>query len=598
MTLDELLNQEVVLVSRRPEAISRTASAIQVIQGDAIRRSGATRLPEALRLASNLQVAQIDTSRWAVSARGFNSVLANKLLVQVDGRTVYSPLFAGVFWGPQDVMLEDVDRIEVVSGPGGALWGANAVNGIINVRTKSARDTQGLLVTGGLGDGLSRLAAVRYGGEVKPNLHFRVYGKHSERDGNRVPEGVERGDWRATQGGFRLDWNPSTDDVLTLQGDLYEKRLQGAVPDTVLRGRNLLGRWTHALSADAGVEMQLYHDRAYRDIPGQYIDTLDTYDLDFQHHFRAADRHQIVWGAGYRLVQDDFQSGPIVILPGRLSLETYSGFLQDTISLQADRLHLTVGSKLEHNEYTGFELQPSARLAWNQSDRQTWWGAVSRAVRTPSRLDRDRHIGMALAGSPDFQSETLVAWEAGWRVQPHDRLSVAVATFYHDYDDIRSIEFAPPGSGAIFVIGNGQKGRSYGAEVAADYQATGWWRIHAGITEMRVRIKPKPGSRDVSAGALESVDAERYLSLRSTWDLPGNIELYAGLRHASRLTNRFSDTPAYTDLDARLAWRPDPRWELAVAGQNLLHDTHVEYGDSTMRHEVERTVYASVRWEY
>ena len=597
MTLEELLNQEVLLVSRRPESLGTSASAIQVISGDAIRRSGATRLPEALRLASNLQVAQIDSSRWAVSARGFNSVLANKLLVQIDGRSVYSPLFAGVFWGAQDVFLEDVDRIEVVSGPGGALWGANAVNGIINVRTKSARDTQGLMVKGGFGEGLRTLATARYGGALTPDAHFRVYGKFAERDGNVLPGGREESNWDSAQGGFRIDWNASSNDLMTVQGDVYKSHSSEAVTDSTLRGGNLLGRWSRRLTPESGFDLQLYYDRVFRDLPGSYGDGLDTYDVDFQHHFSVARRHDIVWGAGYRRAQDDFQSGRIVLLPRRQSLETYNTFIQDELDV-TKQLRLTAGLKLEKNHFTGVEVQPSARIAWMESERQTLWAAVSRAVRTPSRLDRHRHIAPVLAGSPDFESEKLLAWEAGWRVQPHAKLSLALAAFYHDYDDIRSIERAAPGSSATRVIGNGQEGRSHGVEATADYQMTGWWRIHAGLTAMRVRIEPKPESADRSFGALESVDSERIFSLRSTWDLPRNFEVTGALRYASRLTNVTSNTPGFTELDAHVAWRPAPRWELAVSGQDLLHKRHVEYGDPTLHFEVKRQVYATVRWEY
>jgi iron complex outermembrane recepter protein len=598
MTLDELLTQEVVLVSRRPEALGTSASAVQVISSEEIRRSGATRLPEILRLASNLQVAQIDASRWAISARGFNSVLANKLLVQIDGRSVYSPLFAGVFWDAQDVMLEDIDRIEVVSGPGGTLWGANAVNGVINVRTKSARATQGGLVTAGGGTGLRRAGAVRYGGEVGSRGHFRVYGKRTEREGSLLSGGSRTDDWRATQGGFRFDWDGPSATLLTVQGDLYENVIPGVGGDAFLRGGNLLGRWSRTLANDSAVELQVYYDRVRRDLSGSYDDRLDTYDLDFQHQVRVGERHHVVWGAGYRWMNDHFTSRRIALLPPRVTLEVYNAFLQDEIALVPDRLHLTLGAKVEHNEYTGGEFQPSARVAWTPDSRQTWWTSVSRAVRTPSRLDRDRFIPGVIAGSPNFDSEELLAWEAGWRGQPHDRLSLALVGFHHDYDGIRSIEFAPPGGPALRELRNQQTGRSYGIELSADLQVRDWWRIGAGVTEMRVEIRPEPGSADTSFGALESVDAHRHLSLRSSWNLPGNIEASAHLRHASRLTNPFSNTPAYTELDARLAWRPRPEWELSVAGQNLLHARHVEYGDPTMRHEVERTVYAMVRWEY
>jgi iron complex outermembrane receptor protein len=577
--------------------LSTTASAIQVIMGEDIRSSGATNLPEALRLASNLQVAQIDASRWAVSARGFNSVLANKLLVQIDGRSIYSPLFAGVFWSTQDVLLEDIDRIEVVSGPGGALWGANAVNGIINVRTKSARETPGLLVKAGMGEGLRTLTAVRYGGALSPDAHFRVYGKFAERDGNLLPGGREQGNWDSAQGGFRLDWNATKDDQITVQGDAYKNHSAEGLTNSIFRGGNIIGRWSRRLTPDSGLELQLYIDRVRRELPGSYFDRLDTYDIDFQHNCSPGGQHEIVWGAGYRQSRDDFESGRIVLLPRRESLETFHTFVQDEFALTKE-LRLTAGVKLERNHFTGWEVQPSIRAGWTPSDRQTWWAALSRAVRTPARLDRHRHIAPVLAGSPAFESEKLVAWEAGWRVVPASKVSFALAAFYHDYADIRSIEVAPPGTTATRVIGNGQAGRTYGVEGTAIYEVSSAWRIHAGITAMRVRIEPRPESADRSFGALESVDAERYYTLRSTWYLPRGFEVTAGLRHAGPLTNPSSNTPAYTDMDARISWHPVPRWELAVSAQNLFDRQHVEYGDSAIRFEVKRQVYATVKWGF
>lgn len=597
LSLEQLVEQEVVSVSRRAEALGEAASAIQVIQGDEIRRSGATRLPEALRLASNLQVAQIDSSQWAISARGFNSPLANKLLVMIDGRTVYSPLFAGVFWDIQDVMLEDVDTIEVVSGPGGTLWGANAVNGVINVRTKKAKDTQGFFVAGGGGTELRQAGAVRYGGTLGRSAHFRVYGKYSNRDGNIVqPVGETDEDWRMAQGGFRVDWEVSDGNLVTLQGDLYENRIPRSGDEGATKGGNLTGRWSHTLSQNSGFTIQMYYDRVHRKLPGSYNDRLDTYDFDFQHNFSWNQNNEIVWGAGYRRVVDEFQPGTIVVLPQHLTLETFSAFAQDEIAIAKDKLHLTVGTKVEHNDYTGIEWQPSARIAWKLDESQTSWAAVSRAVRTPSRLDRDLFIPGVTEGSPDFDSEELIAWELGYRVQPSSQLSLAAATFYHDYDGIRSTESAGPDATLPLAFGNGQRGESYGAELTADYQATDWWRLHAGITELRVSIEPKPGSADTSFGALEAADSKHYYSIQSQWILPGHVEAYAGLRYVSSITNPLVGVPGYTELDARVTWNPSEQWGFSIAGRNLLHDSHVEYGDAALLQEIERSIYAIVQW--
>lgn len=599
LSLEEILQQEVTLVSRRPQRVSTAASSIQVISSDAIRRSGAQRLGEALRLAPNLQVAQIDSGRWAISARGFNSVLANKMLVMIDGRTVYSPLFAGVFWAAQEVPLEDVDRIEVVSGPGASQWGANAVNGVISVRSQSAWDTQGLLVTAGGGTGLRKHTSIRYGGAVGTNLHYRVYGRFAERDGNLSATGEELdNDWTRTQGGFRIDWEPADNNVVTLQSDVFENIVPTGNQDAISRGRNLLARWSRVFSPDSELEVQVYYDRLRLDVPASYGDTLDTYDLDVHHSFRLGDRHALMWGAGYRRHEDNFESRAVILLPERRTLEKVSAFLQDSVVLVPEVLNLTAGTRVEDSEYTGIEWQPSARLAWRPTARQSYWAAASRAVRTPSRLDRERYFPKASAGSPHFESETLNAWEIGGRFRLHNRISASLTAFYHDYGRIRSIELAGPGAPLPRELRNGQQGESYGAEFSTDLQLTSWWQLQAGLTELRVNIEPGIGSADTSHGALEAVDANRYASLRSAWDLPRGWELWAHLRHSAELTNRFSNVPAYTELDARLGWRPSARWEISVIGRNLLNERHAEYGDVSLKHEVERSVYALCEWSY
>lgn len=594
LSLEQLMAIEVSSVSRRPERLSETASAIQVITRDDIRRSGATRLPEALRLATNLEVDQLDASQWAISARGFNSPLANKLLVLIDGRTVYSPLFAGVFWDAQDVLLEDVEQIEVISGPGATVWGANAVNGVINISTRKAKDTQGLLALGGGGNELHGFGGVRYGAGIGSTAHFRVYGKYSDRDGTALPTGQDiPNDWNFGQGGFRLDWDATTRDLITLQGDLYDGRTH--VTDTthvLARGANAIGRWSHKISAASDLQVQAYVDHTHRAVPGSYDDVLNTYDLDFQHRI-AVGRHDIVWGAGYRLVKDDFGSRGLVFLPEHVSLETFSAFAQDEIALR-NRVHLTIGTKLEHDPYTGFELQPSIRLAWQVRDGQTLWAAISRAVRTPSRLDRD----LAFLPGPNFDSEQLVAYELGYRGQASHRLSYSVAAFYHDYDDLRSREPAPPPSPLPLVLANGQEGKSYGVEATARLRVRDWWQAQVGYTELRVDIHPKPGSFDQTFGAAEAADSKHHLSVRSSFDLPRHLELDAGYRYVSRITNPTVVVPGYSELDLRLGWSARPTVELFLVGQNLLHRRHVEFGTLGAAQAIERGVYAKAVWRY
>jgi len=586
------MNLEVTSVSRRPEKLSQTASAIQVITGEDIRRSGATRLPEALRLASNLAVDQLDASQWAISARGFNSPLANKLLVLIDGRTVYSPLFAGVFWDVQDVLLEDVERIEVISGPGGTLWGANAVNGVINIITKSAKASQGAFLGAGGGTEVRAFGRARYGGALASNLYGRAYGKYSDYDGKVLADGRDaNNDWHMGQGGGRLDWEASEATLFTLQGDLYENRLPLAGPDDIVtRGANVMGRWSHTLSEASHVKLQGYVDRMHRNIPGQYDDVLYTYDLDFQHRFALGARHAVVWGTGYRRVADNFAPGALALVSRRVSLETFSAFVQDEMALSRDRLHLTLGTKVEHNDYTGLEVQPHVRLVWLWSQQQTLWAAVSRAVRTPSRLDRD----LVVLPGRDFDSEKLLAYEGGYRAQPHEQLAVSLAVFYHDYDDLRSVEQVDPP--VPFVVGNGQAGASYGAELWGDYRPAQGWRLRAGYTAMRVDIRAKPGSTDRTSGASEAADSDHNFSVRSSLDLPAQVEFDTMFRYVSRLRHPSVPVPGYAELDIRLAWRPTPTLEFSVVGQNLLHARHAEFGDPGTRQEIERGVYGKVTW--
>ena len=604
LSMQELMDLEVTSVSRRAEKLSETASAIQVITGGDIHRSGASSLPEALRLAPNLAVAQVSPSQWAISARGFNSAISDKLLVMIDGRTVYTPLYAGVFWDVQDTFLEDIDRIEVISGPGGTLWGANAVNGVINVSTKEARDTQGLLLLGGGGTELTGFGGVRYGGALAPNLHYRIYAKTSDRDSSLAPDGDD-GDnaWHMSQSGFRIDWDASAANLLTLQGDLYGGRID--MPgdgDTEVGGGNLLGRWTHRFSPDSDLRLQWYYDRTCRDIPASISESLATHDFDLQHRFLAGERNEFVWGFGYRRTDDHVVNPPtLAFLPGDLRQETFSSFVQDEISLVPERLTLTLGTKVEHNDYTGWEFQPGTRLAWKPTAKQTVWTAVSRAVRTPSRIDRDLYAPgtppfTILQGGPDFESEKLLAYELGYRVQPSSRLSLSVAAFYNDYDDLRSIEQVTPPATRPVVIGNGLTAYSYGAEFTADYHVTDNWRLQAGYTRLIVHLRPKPDSTDSGAGLSEANDANHQVFLRSSLDLPWRLQLDAGLRHVGEI--REQGVPAYEELDVRLAWQATRQLELSIVGQNLLDASHPEFGTATSRQEIERAVYARVQWAY
>ncbi len=599
LSVEELMDLEVTSVSRHPEKLADAPAAIDVITSEDIRRSGASSIPEALRLADNLEVAQKNSHDWAISARGFNTDLGNKLLVMIDGRTVYTPLYSGVFWDAQDYLLQDIDRIEVISGPGGTLWGANAVNGVINITTKSARDTQGWHLEGGGGSQLQDFGGVRYGGMLASNVSFRVYGKYFDQNAEVLGNGNPADDaWRKGQGGFRLDADGADGNALTLQGDLYDGGEDSTAGENRLAGGNVLGRWTHDFSEDSSTSLELYYDRTHISLPkpalllepaGTVVDNLDTYDMDFQHRFRLGERNSIVWGLGYRFTHDVVGNAPTVaFLPPVLDQNLFSAFVQDEIRI-VDHLSLTLGSKVEHNDYTKFEWEPSGRLQWSATEKQMVWAAVSRAVRTPSRIDRDvtEPTGLGpgfpnsiLNGSANFESETLIAYEAGYRAQLASRLSASLSAFYNVYDNVRTFTPTP----VIFPItaANNLAGNTYGFEFGTTWQALDWWRLHGGYDLLKERLHVKPGAVDFSNGLNETSDPQQQFSLRSSMDLPQNLELDAGLRWVDTLHNNNGPTPgtvpAYFELDARVGWHPFKCLELSVAGQNLVHDHHPEYG--------------------
>jgi len=629
MSLTELMDQDVTSVSKEPEPLGEAPAAIQVITNDEIRRSGASSVPEALRLADNLEVAQENAYTWHISARGFNSDLSDKLLVLIDGRTVYSPLDAGVFWDLQNVMLEDIDRIEVISGPGGTLWGANAVNGVINIITKSAEDTQGWYMDGGGGTELRDFGDVRYGGTLAPNVYFRVYGTYFDRNNEVLANGAPaQDDWSQGQGGFRIDTGGPSDDKFTLQGEYYNGATGStAVPgkDDVQSGDNVLGRWTHTLSADSDMSLQLYYDRTNLSQPelavgfepaGIFSDSLDTYDADFQHHFSLGDRNKITWGAGYRFTHDQNNNAPtLAFYPAPLNQSLFSTFGQDEIELLKN-LHFTIGTKVEHNDYTGFEVEPSARLQWNVTPTQMLWAAVSRAVRTPSRIDHDLEEPTGLPkpfpsgvidGTTSFTSETLIAYEVGYRAQLGNKVSGSVSAYYNDYNKLQSV--TPTANSLIgglpFYLENNLEGATDGVEVSADYQMLDWWRWHAGYDFLQENLHVKPGEVDATNGLNDTADPKHQFSIRSSMDLPQNIEFDTGLRYVDTLpTNdgHIAETvPSYFELDARLAWHVTKDLEISIVGQNLLHDQHTEYlypGSSPTQEDIVRSVYGKIAWHF
>jgi iron complex outermembrane receptor protein len=603
LSIEELANVEITSVSRRPESLSQAPAAIYVITAEEIRRSGAVSLPEALRLAPNLEVARRNAQTYAISARGFNSLEAsNKLLVLIDGRSIYSPLFSGVYWDQQQVMLADVERIEVISGPGGTLYGANAVNGVINVITKSARDTQGGLADLRAGP-VDQLGAVRYGGAIGENGAYRAYAMGFGRGHSDLPGGVDARDgFHGKQTGFRTDWSAGKAGF-TVQGDLYDhstdsggELFNNTPGGGQIFGGNLLGRWTQQLGGGSAFELQSYISRDLRFAP-LVTEVDDTFDVQAQHTFGLGERHEIVWGLGHRINRDKFinNANIFVFEPPIRTYHLSNVFLQDTYAV-ADNLKLTLGTKFEYNTFSGFEYLPSVRLAWQISDAHLLWSAVSRAVRTPSPLDRELVAPGIFAGGPDFRSEKLIAYEVGYRGRPSTDLTFSVSLYYNQYDDIRTTQLSPTG-GLPLSFGNGLEGEGYGVEAWGEYRALPWWRLSPGVNVLHKNLGLKPGATDVSNRQSTGNDPAYQLSLRSTMDLPGGLELDLGVRAVDDLPN--PAVPGYVAVDARLGWHVTDRIELSLSAFNLLDSRHAETGAASgPPRELRRTVYVGLRTSF
>jgi iron complex outermembrane receptor protein len=593
LTLEQLANIEVTSVSGRAERLSDAPASIFVITGEDIRRSGARTLPEALRIAPNIQVARTSAHAYAISARGFNNSngLANKLLVLIDGRTVYSPVMSGVFWEQQDVMLEDVERIEVISGPGATLWGANAVNGVINVITRTAGGTQGGLLTAGIGN-RDHGAAARYGGRIGETGHYRVYAKSQELQNTQSAAGVSLPDgWQRGQGGFRADWGGSGRNF-TLQGDGYSAKGEDrpVIGPLTVSGMNLLARWNERLRSGSDFQLQAYYDRSERSDFAGFQGDVDTYDIEFKHGIPLG-AHKVLWGGGYRHAKDNIPatlatnplfSFVIEFVPPARTLTWQNVFVQDEIRL-TDKLDLTIGLKLESNDYTGWEKLPSVRLAWKPQDNQLFWGAASRAVRAPARLDREFFLVavgavlpapiVVIAGGPTFESEVANVFELGYRAQPTRAFSWSVTGFHSRYDKLRSGTTGPPA-----FIENKIEGFENGVEAWAALQATSAWRVSGGFSTLRQHLGVKPGSTDPVGPIALGNDPDHQWMLRSALDVGGGGEFDLMLRRVGSLpVQAGAPVQAYTALDARLGWRLNRNVEASLMLENLLDREHAEF---------------------
>ncbi|WP_373497964.1 TonB-dependent receptor plug domain-containing protein [Desulfococcus sp.] len=633
-SLEELKSVKITSASKMPENLSEVPSAVFVITRDDIRRSGATSIPEALRMAPGVEVARISATEWAVNMRDLNQLFANKLLVLMDGRSIYSHVASGVFWDIQDTVLEDIDRIEVIRGPGAALWGVNAVNGVINIITKKAADTRGPQVTALVGTE-EGVGTARYGDAMGDEGHYRIYAKYFNRGGlfqedtDFLGDSAKK-DWQSGRGGAKLEWTPGAGrDTLFLEGEIFQNRYEDEIPVAVqeppfvretqdisrAKGGHVLGRWTRAFSEKSDSALQFYYDYYDKDIDFANVD-VSTYDLDFQHRFSFLDRNEFIWGLNYRLITDRFQnSDDFVLDPDAQTLHYYSAFVQDKIRI-VDRLNLTLGAKFEHNDYTGWEIQPSVRLLWTPKDRHSFWSAVSRAARVPSRVEYDGRIeeilfsgaaaeadkGAVLVGmgNDELEAETVIAYEIGYRFQPTTALWFDTTGFYNDYKDLIAFRYnedarieTDPIPRLIVPLhyDNTLGGESYGVEMAAYWQATPSWLLQGSYTFLKTNL-----SQDLlDAGGVEAFlvsasNPRNQVSLRSALNLTRRLELDLWFRYVDRLSE--NDVDDYASLDARLAYRPAERWELSVVGQNLLEARHAEFSSI----EVERSVYVKADW--
>ena len=599
LSIEELVDTDVTTASRRIERLADVAAAVTVISSEDLRRMGVTTLAQAMRLAGHMHVSQISGPQYGITARGFAISTANKMLVLIDGRTVYSPVFAGVFWETQDMSLLDIDRIEVIRGPGGSIWGANAVNGVINVISKRATETKGTLVDLAAGSSILGPYTVRHGGRIGSSGAYRAYAKVRFEDSHQLVTGADaQDDFDFGQAGFRIDSDSSRRNQFTLQGDMYTGTTGlSSTAETNLAGGNLLGRWTLA-GTNHATNVQGYFDRTYRRVPNQYRGTLYTLDLDAQHHW-THERNNVVFGAGYRHYDgDDFGDGPgFFFEPRQRASHRLNVFAQDEITV-ARGVFLTIGSKFERNEFTGFEIQPTLRGRWS-GQHQSVWGAVSRAVRVPTRFDTDLRIripntpNLLLTGTGDFKSEAVVAYEAGYRRQFRERLSVDLAAYVNRYDDLRSQEFAPV---PPITLANMMNGLSRGLETTASLQVLPRWQLHASHAYHWKELTFDPGSTDPTKGAAEANDPSNIFKVRSYVTATNRIEMDAFYRYVGELPQPAVD--AYHELDARFGYRVLPGWDLSLIGTNLLHDRHLEFRAGTAPETYERAVALRSVWRF
>ena len=635
LSLEDLSQIDVTSVSREPIEQMKTPAAVYVITGDDIRRSGVNTIPEALRLAPGVEVARIDGNKWSIGIRGFGSRLSRSVLVLIDGRTVYSTLLAGTYWEVQDTLLEDIDRIEVIRGPGGTIWGPNAVNGVINIITKDTKETRGTLISAGGGNIEQGFGNVRYGGGNRKDFNYRVYGKAYSRGPEHHSDNRNFDDWRGVQGGFRLDWNKQDRDLFSLQGDLYDIQAGQSVQAVSytqpfqqiiervapLSGGNIMGKWTRRLSPTNDIDFQLYYDRTNRH-EANFGELRDTVDFDFVQHLGVAERQHITWGIGARASHGhDLQvvSG-LTFIPATRTDQLYTAFLQDEFQLVPDRLSLTAGTKMLRTNYTGFEFEPSARLMFTPGKSQSIWAAFTHAVRTPSDAEEDFYLSgltplqanlpvfARFNGNHGFRPEQMNGVEVGYRQLMGKKMFVDLATFYNHYHDLFDEEI----TGSIFIesnpapihyllpaqFGNGLLGTTKGFEIAPEYRPADFWRIRGSYSYLMMQIHKSPGSPDIGTAPLIAGTSPRHqVILESSFDIAKAFQLDLTYRYVSALTASNQGVPGYSTGDVRFGWRLAKRLDLSLAGRNLFQPNHPEFNnDPGALVGIDRSISAKLTW--
>ena len=638
-SLAKLANLEVSIASKTPRKASQIAAAITVLTADDISKSLATTIPDVLRLVPGLQVARIDAHNWVVSSRGFGDRTTNKLLVMIDGRNIYSHLYGGVLWDQHDVVLDDIERIEVIRGPGASVWGANAVNGVINIITRSALDSQGETIVTATGGSEISYTSLRSSGALSENGAYRVYAKYRNHDdavyhgGSKADDGWD--DWRT---GFRMDWRGDNNTHITLQGDMHRgdfseriSVLDFAPPFTKLItddvdawGHNILARWSTTLKGGGRSELQAYYDKQQRD-QWKLEESTTTYDINYNHQLPRLGRHEIIVGGGYRYIDNVLPDGDIstgkarFFTPEKRDDELFSFFAQDEIEVLNDTLWLTLGIKLEDNDYSGFETQPNIRLRWVLSEEHMLWGAVSKAIRTPSRAEHDAFIvldiidtgppplALVLQGNRDFDNEELIAWELGYRFLGSDTLSFDLSLFYNDYDDLLAAESlgvipapppAPPALGALIAATNGVSAKSYGLEMSVAWRPSEQWQVNLSYAYIDIRMHLKSSHSGLNPDSTEGLSPENQLTVSSDYKINDNLRLNLIGRYVDELPT--NNTEAYFELDAGLEWQLNPRLALSFVGRNLIDAEHRETSDtffSTEESLVQREFYLKLDWQ-